>query len=277
MMSGYTHRSSSLPSSPDIPDPSEMLIPTDPSSSTSPRPSSDRMMGQEVGGARYDWILDHILTYPATYEIPLRTMYTLNSSPRAQPLPPSMSRPTSEQSRRSRDGRDATATPTSLSSSLSDDLHSVPSAQQEAAQIAAKQFKCSLMAQIAHLPNQPCSLPPSFITSFVRRCFPEDLGQVDFPQALTGMDYLRDFDIRRRRELVGALRRLGIDRDSLGADGEEKTSGNPAIAAWVKSVDQKERRVEALYTQVYIGLRLWVCLNQSFPSFNYSSHPRRRS
>ena len=115
------------------------------------------------------------------------------------------------------------------------------------------------MAQIATLPSQPCSLPPSFISAFVRRCFSEELGLVDFPQALTAMDYLRDLDIRRRRELTNALRRLGIDREELGKDGEaHPANGNRAIAEWVKEMEKKEKKVEALYTQVYIGLRRWV-------------------
>lgn len=244
-------------------------------------------------GAGYTWILDHILTYPATYEIPLRTMYTLNSAPRAQPLPQSLSRPTSEQSRRSQqsqnshdDGNNAhhnnnnhhhrqSPKDASRRPSEADDASTPsvpPSPQQEAAQNAATEFKSNLMTQIAHLPSQPCSLPPSFITSFVRRCFPEELGLVDFPQALTGMDYLRDLDIRRRRELVGALRRLGIDRENLGPDGEARTvCGNRAIAEWVRDIDEKEKRVEALYTQVYIGLRRWVCPDLSTCSRSHAA------
>ncbi len=31
-------------------------------------------------GAAFPWILEHLLTYPGTYEIPLRTMYTLNAN-----------------------------------------------------------------------------------------------------------------------------------------------------------------------------------------------------
>ncbi|KAI9676857.1 MAG: hypothetical protein M1817_006696 [Caeruleum heppii] len=211
--------------------------------SPSPTPSAD-------GGSAYVWILDHILTYPAGYEIPLRTMYTLNSSPRAQPLPQKVS--------------NQLANISQSSDLLTDPYPDMGSKQQQIDQheTAAEQFKSILMAQIAHLPSQPCSLPPSFITSFVRRCFHEELTMVDFPQALTGMDYLRDLDARRRRELAATLRRLGIDKNSLGADGEEKTSGNPEIAAWVKAADEKEKRVEALYTQVYIGLRRWTMINE---------------
>jgi hypothetical protein len=58
--------------------------------------------------------------------------------------------------------------------------------------------------------------------------------------------------MRRRKEIAAALRRLGVDRENLGAHGQ------PALDDWVKSLEDKERKVEALYTQCYIGLRRWV-------------------
>ena len=191
-------------------------------------------------------MLEHVLAYPVSYEIPLRTMYTLNSAPRAQPLPHQPSRPGSGQSNA---GRATTPEGTSPGGNP----------QRDAAAIAAEHFKSNLMAQISHLPSQPCSLPPSFITSFVRRCFSDDLTLVDFPQALTGMDYLRDMEARRRRELTAALRRLGINKNSVAAVGEQTTRDNPAITTWVQNMEKKERKVEALFTQVYVGLRRWVC------------------
>ncbi|KAI9868377.1 MAG: hypothetical protein M1813_005820 [Trichoglossum hirsutum] len=142
-----------------------------------------------------------------------------------------------------------------------------PADQQQAATNAATaQFKSSLMTQISQLPTQPCSLPPSFLTSFVRRCFPAELTLVDFPQALTGLDYLRDLEMRRRKEVAIALRRLGVDRENLG------THGQPALDDWVKSLEDKEKRVEALYTQCYIGLRRWILINEmSLLPFNKSN------
>ena len=72
------------------------------------------------------------------------------------------------------------------------------------------------------------------------------------------MDYLKDLENRRRRELSMALQRLGLDRAVVDQHTGE-ISGNPRISEWVKSMQDKERKVEALYTQVYIGLRRWVC------------------
>lgn len=126
------------------------------------------------------------------------------------------------------------------------------------AQAAADRFKSCLMTQISQLPSQPCSLPPSFITSFVRRCFPFELDKVDFAQALTALDYLRDLETRRRREIVSAFGRLGVDPLTFDKDGDEISKKYPGVATWVNEIEVKERMVEALYTQVYIGLRRWV-------------------
>ena len=200
-------------------------------------------------GAAFPWILEHLLAYPGTYEIPLRTMYTLNSTPQAQQQRPSSLQP---------------GTP-SLSSSASSPDSSPASPNfppehqpsQLAAQSAADHFKSCLMTHISNLPSQPFSLPPSFITSFVRRCFPAELCLVDFTQALTAMDYLKDLENRRKRELTMALQSLGLDTAIVEQAGRE-ISTNTKISEWVLSLQGKEKRVEALYSQVYIGLRRWV-------------------
>lgn len=217
-----------------------LICPAMSSSSHSPSPSSE--------GSAFPWILDHILTYPSSYEIPLRTMYTLNSAPRAQPLPHSLSR------------SGTPIPPTGFGANPSPTTTQFPHDQQHqaAAEAATAHFKACLMTQISQLPSQPCSLPPSFITSFVRRCFSFDIATVEFAQALTALDYLRDLETRRRREIASALRRLGIDPSTLGKEGDEISKKYPGVVSWVKAIEDKERKVEALYTQVYIGLRRWV-------------------
>ncbi|KAK5151233.1 hypothetical protein LTS14_009403 [Recurvomyces mirabilis] len=191
-----------------------------------------------ASGSSYQLILDHILTYPATYEIPLRTMYTLNCAPRAQPM------------------HSRTATPSSAGSSP------VVSQNPWHDHQTTQNFTESLMAQISQLPNQPSSLPPSFITSFVRKCFPSDLVCVDFPQALTGLDYLKDLESRRRREVAAAMSRLAIDRTTLEMDGDSLSDRYPGVKQWVTDINEKERKVEALYTQVYVALRRWILVNE---------------
>jgi hypothetical protein len=192
-------------------------------------------------GAAFPWILEHLLAYPGTYEIPLRTMYTLNSTTQSQPPSPTLPVPPQTPG-------NAFLRP---QNSASDEQQNMSTAT------AAAQLRANLMSHIAQLPSQPSSLPPSFVTSFVRKCFPKDLDQVDFPQALTAMDYLKDLEIRRRREVVAALDRLGVERGDIG---QKEVLGKkyPGVLRWVLAVEEKERIIEALYSQVYIGLRRWV-------------------
>ena len=200
-------------------------------------------------GSAYSWILEQLLAYPGTYEIPLRTMYTLNSAPSAkQPHPRTSLRP---------DTPSLSSSGSSLDGSpQTPDFPPDPNNQLRPGS-STDHFKQCLMEHISNLPSQPFSLPPSFITSFVRRCFTEDLCMVDFTQALTAMDYLKDLDSRRRRELASALQRLGLDRGfddrRTGQHGQREK-----VSEWIKNMQDKERKVEALYTQVYIGLRRWV-------------------
>ena len=200
-------------------------------------------------GAAFPWILEHLLAYPGTYEIPLRTMYTLNSTTQAPHTRRQSLRP---------------GTPSLSSTASSPDSSPAsptfpPEHQQNqfAAQSAADHFKSCLMTHISNLPSQPFSLPPSFITSFVRRCFPAELCLVDFTQALTALDYLKDLENRRKRELTMALQRLGLDITVIEQAGREM-SKDAKISEWVLSMQNKEKKVEALYSQVYIGLRRWV-------------------
>ncbi|KAF7502570.1 hypothetical protein GJ744_005488 [Endocarpon pusillum] len=204
-------------------------------------------------GAAYPWILEHLLAYPGSYEIPLRTMYTLNSTTQA-PQQQNPSSPTSSSS--------SSVIGNAFPAQQKDEQHNLTTAT------AAAQLRANLMSHISQLPSQPCSLPPSFVTSFVRRCFPPDLDQVDFPQALTALDYLKDLEIRRRREVVAALDRLGIDRADFG---ERSVLGRkyPGVLRWVVDIEDKERKVEALYTQVFLGLRRWTLVNElSLQPFN---------
>ena len=99
-------------------------------------------------------------------------------------------------------------------------------------------------SHVSHLTNalQPTSLPPSFITSFVIKCFAPELDRIDFPQALTAMDYLKDLEVRRRREVLAALDKLGIDRNDIGHR-DKLAKKYPGVLQWVVDVEQKEREV----------------------------------
>lgn len=201
-------------------------------------------------GSAFPWILEHLLAYPGTYEIPLRTMYTLNSAPQTQSYPRQSIRPDTP-SLCSSNGSSPESTPASPSFPAEQQQQLVP-------QNATDHFKSCLMTHISNLPSQPFSLPPSFITSFVRRCFTADLCLVDFTQALTALDYLKDLENRRKREAKTALQRLGVDPQAAFQTGDEVMKKYPQAAEWILGMQDKERKVEALYTQLYIGLRRWV-------------------
>jgi hypothetical protein len=192
-------------------------------------------------GAAFPWILEHLLAYPGSYEIPLRTMYKLNSTTQSQP--PSPTSPVSPQT--------PSNTPRCPQQPSADEQQNMSTAT------AAAQLRANLMSHIALLPSLPSSLPPGFIISFVRGCFPKDLDQVDFPRALSAMDYLKDLEVRRRGEVVAALDRLGVERNDIG---QKEVLGKkyPGVLRWVLDIEEKERGIEALYSQVYVGLRRWV-------------------
>ncbi|KAJ4347312.1 uncharacterized protein N0V89_011252 [Didymosphaeria variabile] len=195
-------------------------------------------------------ILEHVLQYPGSYEIPLRTMYTLNCAPRAQPLPKDLSRAPSPTD-------SAPSSPTSGQMAWSD------------AECASMNFTSQLMSHINSIPQQPSSLPPSFIVSFVSRIFHPSLSLVDFPQALTALDYLRDLDNRWRKELKAAFARVHIHPDTAGQDIETLSGRYPGIALWAKNLEGKSRKAELYYAKLWLGLRRWIMINElSLQPFN---------
>jgi len=174
-------------------------------------------------------ILEHILSYPGTYEIPLRTMYALNSAQQ----PRSYSDPSTGQK-----------------------LHINTSA-------AAQQLSASIMAELSQMPSSPTSLPPAFITSFLRKCFASELSQVDFAQALTGLDYLKDIETRRQRELKACCERLGLISENASTNEHMLQDRYPAVLDWYRALPNKVHKIEALYSELYISIRRWVCIEMN--------------
>jgi hypothetical protein len=103
-------------------------------------------------------------------------------------------------------------------------------------------FKLLLMEHISNLPSQPCTLPPSFLSTFVRKCFPQDLANVDFDQALTALDYIRDLENRRKQELEKAAKARG--------EGDRR----------IEILRNKSFKTEQFYARAIAGIRRWVCL-----------------
>lgn len=155
------------------------------------------------------------------------------------------------------EGTVATASSTASSPTVS----TVPSTEfsrPETSQSSHRRRQAFAMEHPSQSPPPPQSLPPSFITQFVRSSFVEALCDVDFTQALKSLDYLKILDDRRKRELCAALRRLNIDTSTYDQQKRDTVAKLPALYEWVAAVEDKSRRAEALYTQVYIGLRRWV-------------------
>jgi len=187
----------------------------------------------------YNMILEHVLQYPGSYEIPLRTMYTLNCVSRAQPLPKDLSRaPTPTGSRNT--------SPIATQNAWND------------TESATVNFTSQLMSHINSMPHQPSSLPPVFIISFVGRIFPPSLTMVDFTQGLAALDYLRDLETRRRKELIAAFSRTEIRTESFDSDIEKISERFPGIALWAKNLEGKNMKAERCYAKMWLGLRRWV-------------------
>ncbi|KAJ5132336.1 hypothetical protein N7448_006494 [Penicillium atrosanguineum] len=194
-------------------------------------------------GSSLVWILDHVNRYQGSYEIPLRTMYQLNLNP------------TKASGNRSPETAFLRAAPHATPP--------LPPSPRDASVDAAADFRSALENQLSRLPSQPTSLPPSFSTNFIRKVFPGELDKVDFPQALTALDYLRSLEDRWKKEVHDALKRLKVsEEDAAHPSRSELVSKYPGVSAWLQSLLGKTRQIQALYTQVYVGLRRWTMINE---------------
>jgi hypothetical protein len=207
-------------------------------------------------GSALTWIFDHCLRYADSYEISLRAAYELNShptknsaamgsSPFAGSRSPSIFSRNSSYSKKSKSTR---------SSGSSYDTGSYDT---------NAEFRACLTRTVSELPSQPCSLPPSFIISFVRRCFCLELSHVDFNQALTALDYLKDLQNRWKKEIDAAFRRLNVtSQDAKDPQNSELARRYPGVMEWYNDISRKARMIDFMYTQIYVGLRRWILVNQ---------------
>ncbi|KAI5813802.1 hypothetical protein BZA77DRAFT_112605 [Pyronema omphalodes] len=112
-------------------------------------------------------------------------------------------------------------------------------------------FRGELMKLLSDLPAQPCTLPPIFLTSFIKKCFPADFASVDFDQALTALDYLRDLDMRRKNEVEKAMK----------AKGQHDTK--------IKQMQNRLQRLDLLYAKALVGIRRFTLIHElSAPKFS---------
>ncbi|KAJ5835101.1 hypothetical protein N7447_001127 [Penicillium robsamsonii] len=200
-------------------------------------------------GSALTWIFDHCLRYADHYEISLRAAYELNCQPSKSAMGASfLPESSSIFSRNSVWSKHSRNSKSSLDG---------PSYDTNA------EFRAYLTKAVSELPTQPCSLPPSFILSFVRRCFCLDLADVDFAQALTALDYLRVLQGRWKKEIYAAFIRLNVtSKDASDPQHSEVARKYPNVLNWYNDISRKAHLIECMYTQVYVGLRRWVLVNQ---------------
>lgn len=98
-------------------------------------------------------------------------------------------------------------------------------------------------------------LPPDFVRKMIlSSIFRSDYKDIDFRQALTGLDYLRDLEETRRCCLRETATRLGITVDNW----RDVLAVNVVALEWVEEVLRNETVVEAYYARIYVNIRIWV-------------------
>lgn len=206
-------------------------------------------------GSALTWIFDHCLRYADSYEISLRAAYELNRHPtRSITMGSSSFAQSSGSSLFSRNSAYSKKSKSSRSSESSYDTGSYD---------ANAEFRACLTRTVSELPSQPCSLPPNFIVSFLRRCFCLELSDVDFAQGLTALDYLNDLQNRWKKEIDAAFRRLSVSsQDAKDPKHSVLARKYPGVMLWYKGISDKAYIIDALYTQVYLGMRRWILVNE---------------
>ncbi|KAK7712913.1 hypothetical protein SLS57_007657 [Botryosphaeria dothidea] len=196
------------------------------------RTASELSMTSETAQQRKheDNLMAQLYSQTEGKDLPLRTMYILNCASRGQhPLPPNAK-----------------------------GLESVP------------EFTSILQTEMSQLPLQRTSLPYVFVRKFVKETFcQEELGRVNFSQALTALDYLKDIELRRQKMVQDMWQRVDIETwESI----EEKVSRDEAIIKLFNILNRKEKYLGELYAWLYVHLRQWILVheikNQPFDKHN---------
>jgi hypothetical protein len=86
---------------------------------------------------------------------------------------------------------------------------------------------------------------------------------------LTALDYLRDLENRRKKEMIAAFERVHIHPETYEQDMETMAERFPGIALWVRNVEGKNKKAQNYYAQVWLGVRRWIMINElSLQPFN---------
>lgn len=98
-------------------------------------------------------------------------------------------------------------------------------------------------------------LPPEVVRKLLlSNMFRANFEDVDFQQALAGLDYLRDIEETRRCSQREATAKLKITADNW----REVLCESPDAMAWVERVLNEETTIEGYYARISVNLRIWV-------------------
>ncbi|KAL3419733.1 hypothetical protein PVAG01_08231 [Phlyctema vagabunda] len=114
--------------------------------------------------------------------------------------------------------------------------------------------------------RQSQGMPRGFISNFcLSKVFTASYNNVDFSQALTAIDYLRDLECTRRSALREAAQRLGIEKGNW----RDVLAHDPVAKKWVEDAQVEEQITEGFYASLFMSLRIWVMVNdlQSEPYY----------
>lgn len=121
-------------------------------------------------------------------------------------------------------------------------------------------FQSVLQTEFSQLPLQRTSLPYSFVKKFVRETFGSShLDAVNFSQALTALDYLKDIEMRRTKSIKDMWTRIDLDTwESI----DEKVSRDEAVIKIFNHVNRLEKAADDMYAWLYVHLRQWILINE---------------
>lgn len=94
------------------------------------------------------------------------------------------------------------------------------------------------------------------IETVCRRAFPAEYERADFRNSLQALDYLRVLEHNRRVELQEIGLKWGLNKYNWTM----VFRNNEAAYNWWLKMQRLETEIQKWYAELYIGLRIWVCL-----------------
>ncbi|KAL2063978.1 hypothetical protein VTL71DRAFT_4472 [Oculimacula yallundae] len=103
--------------------------------------------------------------------------------------------------------------------------------------------------------KRPKGLPAHFVRRYcLEQVFVPEFTDVNFDHALTALDYLRDLESTRRNAMREAALKLNITEQNW----RRVLWGNQTAMKWVEQTQGNELRIETMYANLFIDLRIWT-------------------